>query len=338
MKKIRVAVLGAGAIARACHIPGYAAQPDLCELCAVADTSEESLAYVQDKWHFKRTYSTCGELLEREKVDLVSVCLPNLYHADHAIKALESGADVILEKPVATTLADAERIRDAVKRTGKRLAVCFSHRFNPMNRAAKAAFDSGKIGKPYMMRIRFAHTGPFPGWAVSDWFYDPVISGGGAVLDMGIHAFDLMTWFMGKASSISAAVDTLRKDIAVDDNALATIRYGHRAFGSVEVSWTSPCGFNGVEIYGDNGSIVVDYSAGEATMSRGCTKPDGSCTIEKSVLATRGKMSWFYQMAEFIECKRDGKDFPTNIDDGIEAVKLALAGFEAGKTAQEITL
>ena len=94
MKKLKVAVFGAGAIARASHIPGYAANEN-CELTAIADVSPESLAGVREKWHFEREYNDCSALLAHEKPDLVSICLPNKYHARYAIEAMRAGCDAI---------------------------------------------------------------------------------------------------------------------------------------------------------------------------------------------------------------------------------------------------
>ena len=338
MKKLRIGVLGAGAIARAAHIPGYAASEN-CELTAIADISPESLAGVREKWQFKKEYSDCSELIQTEKPDLVSICLPNIYHARYAIEAMEAGCDVILEKPVATTLEDALAIAEAQKRTGRKLAVCFSHRFNQMVIAAKNAVDAGAIGKPYMMRVRFAHGGPFPGWAVSDWFYDPERAGGGAVLDMGIHAMDLMLWFLGKATEVKGFAGTLRKDIAVDDNMTALLKFGNDAMGYMECGWTSCAGFSGQEIMGDNGAITIDYAKGEVVLCSGVNSPDGSLKMETQVIAKSGKLTaWQNQMAVFIEEKIAGKDFSTSIQDGIEALKVGLGVYESSEKGNTVKL
>lgn len=337
MGKIRVAVLGAGAIAQNSHIPGYGAAEN-CDLVAIADPQQSCLDAVRKTYSFAREYADFRELLAAEKVDVVSVCLPNALHTDAACMALESGADVILEKPVALTEADALRIQDAVKSSGRKLAVCFSHRFNNMVRAAKEALDAGKIGEPYMIRIRFAHGGPYPGWAKSDWFYNPEQAGGGALLDMGIHAINLAEYFLGEISAVKAVCGTLRKDIPLDDNASLLLRFARQAFGYLEVSWTSKAGFSGVEICGDEGAICVDYAAGETVLTAGAAKPDGSFAMEKTVLATRGDSAWKSQMEEFIACLTDGREFPFGIEEGISSLRVALGAYESNRSGQEIQL
>ena len=337
MRKIRVAVLGAGAIAQGSHLPGYGASEN-CELIAIADPQQSCLAEVREKYRFAREYADFRELLAAEKVDVVSVCLPNALHADAACLALEHGADVILEKPVSLTEADAGRIQAAVRRTGRKLAVCFSHRFNGLIRAAKEALDAGKIGEPYMIRIRFAHGGPYPGWAKSDWFYNPGLAGGGALLDMGIHAIDLAENLLGKIVAVSAVCGTLRKDIQLDDNASLLLRFERKAFGYLEVSWTSKAGFSGVEICGDAGAICVDYAAGETVLTAGAARPDGSFAMAKTVLARRGESAWKCQMAEFIADLVAERPFPCGIEEGIASLRVALGAYESNRTGREIRL
>jgi len=86
-------------------------------------------------------------------------------------------------------------MQTAARKHGTKVMIAFSHRFGTMCKTVNEALVAGKIGRPYHLRIRFAHTGPIPSWARTDWFYKPELDGGGALLDMGIHAFDLARWF-----------------------------------------------------------------------------------------------------------------------------------------------
>lgn len=337
MKKLKIGIIGGGSIARHCHLPGYAADPD-CILAAIADPEAASLQAVRQKWPFEHEYADYREMLEHEQLDLVSVCTPNKFHAGAAIAAMESGADVILEKPIAINLTEAQQIADAVKRTGRRLAVGFSHRYNNLIRAARQSCEAGTIGKLYMLRIRFAHGGPYPGWASTDWFYNPELAGGGAVLDMSIHAFDLIAYLAGPITTISAISATLRKPIAVEDNMVAICRVGDSCLGYIETSWTSPAGFNGVELYGDNGSIVINYTTGEAVLTSGVLSPEGTVTMEKQVIATSGVPPWQCEMAELLDACRNHKPFAAGIEQGVDALRVATAVYESSRTGREIRL
>ncbi len=337
-KKFKVCVVGGGAIAQGSHIPGYAANPDF-ELTAIADPCAKSLEQVRAKWQFKKEYSDYKQMIETEKPDVVSVCTPNKYHAEIAIFALEHGADIVLEKPIALSIADGEAIKAAAERSGKRIFVCFSHRFNDMIAATKKALDEGKIGKPYMFRVRFAHAGPWPGWAKTDWFYNPEVAGGGALLDMAVHAFDLVRYLIGDVTAVSAKAATLRKDIKLDDNIVALLEVGDSCMGYVDAGWTCPAGFNGVEIMGDNGFILVDYAKGKVSATCGITSPDGTMKMTETVFHEGGsRPHWGNQMAAFTKMIAEGAKPSPGIGEGLEALKITLACYESSDTGKRIAI
>lgn len=337
MKKLRVGIIGGGSIARRCHVPGYAADAD-CELTAIADVNAPSLELMRREFRFGHEYADFRTMLEREKLDVVSVCTPNKFHAEAAIAALETSCDVLLEKPVAMTMAEGEAIRAAVGRSGKRLAVCFSHRFNDLVRITRKALDEGRVGAPYMIRVRFAHNGPQPGWATTEWFYKPELSGGGAMLDMAVHAVDLIHYLIGPVTAISAITATLRKPIAVDDNVVAGMKLGDRCLGYLECGWTSPAGFTGIEVMGDNGALVADYNQGKVVAHCGATAPDGSFAMHEEVLGTSRNSHWTVQMAELIDQLKHDRPLATSIDDGLAALKVTLGAYESSRTGKQVNL
>ena len=156
---------------------------------------------------------------------------------------------------------------------------------------------------------------------------------------MGIHAMDLMLWFLGKATEVKGFAGTLRKDIAVDDNMTALLKFGNDAMGYMECGWTSCAGFSGQEIMGDKGAITIDYSKGEVIQCSGVTSPDGSVKMENQVIAKRGDLSaWQNQMAVFIEEKLADKEFSTSIQDGIEALKIGLGVYESSLKGNTVKL
>ncbi|MBN1556916.1 MAG: Gfo/Idh/MocA family oxidoreductase [Lentisphaerae bacterium] len=338
MKKFRIGVIGAGSIARHAHIPGYAAASN-CVLTAIADPDAGCLQKVAEQgWRFAGVYSDYREMLKKEKLDVVSVCAPNVFHKAMAVAALEKGCDLLLEKPVALTMADAEAIRSSARRKRRRIMVAFSHRFNELNVAARKAVRAGRIGKLYMLRVRFAHTGPWPGWASTGWFYNPKLAGGGAMLDMAIHAFDLVQWFAGPVTAMQAKVATLRKPIQVDDNAVALLEFGPKCLGYVEAGWTSPAGYCGVELMGDNGAIFVDYSQNKTIMVSGVRTPDGKSRQRTAVLQEGGPASWKAQMGHFTRQLGRRGPFRVGIEDGISALRVALAAYQSSRTGRRVVL
>ena len=334
MPKLKAAVIGAGAIAQHCHLPGYQRHRDV-QLVAIAEIDADRAAQAAKTFGAERTYADYRQMLEKEQLDMVSICAPNYLHHEMAVAVAERGIHLLLEKPVATTLAAAREIRQAVNAGRGQCMVGFTHRFMDGNIRARQMLKDGKLGEPFMIRIRFAHRGPQPGWAMSDWFYRRAKSGGGAMLDMGIHAMDLCRFLVGEVESVFGLVGTLRKAIEVDDNAVVGLKFaGGRALGYIEVGWTSGPGFTGVEIYGDEGTLLVDYARG-VELIKGSTAPDGTQTVNRQALevqATAG--GWAREMETFINCVRDGVPVPVTIDDGVVATAIAEAISRSAETGQ----
>ena len=338
-RKFRIGVIGAGAIAQACHIPGYVKAGN-CELSAIADPNDACLKEVAGRgWRFRAVYHDYREMLAREKLDAISICTPNALHKEQAVAAAATGADILLEKPVVLSMDEARAVRQAVRRHGNRVMVGFSHRFSPHNVLVHKKVQAGAIGRPYMIRIRFAHMGPWPGWAKTDWFYNPALAGGGALLDMGIHAFDLARWIVGEATAVQARIATLRKKIRVDDNAVVVLEFGGKCLGCIEVGWTSPSGFVGLEVMGDKGSITVDYAAQKTTMTAGATRPDGGRRLRTTVLLESLSMhTWDEEMAHFTSMLGNHRPFRVGLEDGVAALKLALAAYKSGRTGRRVAI
>jgi predicted dehydrogenase len=190
-----------------------------------------------------------------------------------------------------------------------------------------------------MIRIRFAHAGPYPGWARDDWFYSPRDAGGGAMLDMGIHAIDLAQWHIGPIKSVQAITATLRKKIKVDDNAVLLVEFANgRTLGYLEVGWTSQAGFNGVEIFGDNGCIVEDYG-GDLKVTTGKVTPD---LRKRTKLTTRvvdkdpNVGGWEVEVAEVVKAFRGNSNMNCGIDAGGSALAVALAAYQSSRTGRRV--
>jgi len=331
-------VIGCGSIAQAMHMPGYAAARGV-RLAAACDPDparrEEARRFGADL----RIYDDYRRMLAAEKLDVVSVCSPNRFHAAHAIAALHAGAHVLLEKPAALSLREIAAIRAAVRQSRRKLIVGFSHRFQSGNLKARELLRRGAIGRPYMIRVRFAHSGPYPGWAKNDWFYKPALAGGGAMLDMGIHAIDQCLWLLGPVRSVQALSRTLRKRIRVDDNALMLLEFADgRALGYIDVGWTSPAGFNGLEIMGDEGMILIDYAAG-MRLTTGKITPDLKVKPKlktRLVDPTPTRGGWSVEIGECVKSFRRGEDRGSGIEAGGAALAVALAAYESSRTGKAV--
>lgn len=336
----KAGVIGCGSISQVLHMAGYLKTPGVA-LVAGCDPVRARLAEARKIQPDIKTYGDYRKMLEAEALDVVSVCSPNKFHAEHAIAALDAGAHVLLEKPVALSMKEVRDIRAAVRRNRRILIVGFSQRFNRGNRKLRDLLAKGAIGEPFMFRARFAHAGPLPGWAKSDWFYKKKLAGGGAMLDMGIHAIDQALWHMGPVKSVQARAETLRKKIEVDDNAVLLLEFARsRALGYIEVGWTSPAGFNGYDIMGDEGWIHIDY-AGQLVLTTGKITPDTKAKhrLKRRVVdsdPTSG--GWRNEITEVVRAMKKGEDLGITIDEGGAALQVALAAYESSRTGRRVAV
>lgn len=244
MPKLSAGVIGAGSIGNV-HLTGYAAAPQLINIQAICDVNPRRLTEMGEKFKVPAAhrYTDYKKMLDAENLQVVSICVPNAYHYPCAAEAIKHGANTLIEKPVTLNYDHARDLKKLATRKKVKTMVAFSHRFHGPNISAKRALEKGIIGKPFMIRVRYAHGGPYPGWAQGDWFYHKKIAGGGAILDMGIHAIDICQYFVGPIKSVSSNTGTLRKKIEVDDNAVMLLDFAPlKCFGYIEVGWTSgPC-------------------------------------------------------------------------------------------------
>ena len=337
-KKIyRAGVIGCGAIAQECHLPGYAENKQV-ELVACTDPSAARHAEIQETYPGIHAYTDHREMLAKESLDIVSVCSPNKFHAAQAIAALNAKCHVLCEKPMATTLKEADRMIEAARNARKKLMIGFTHRLFSGPIACKDLLAKRRIGKPFMIRVRMAHGGPYPGWAKHNWFYNKELSAGGVLLDMGIHAIDQCLWLMGPIVSVQAITATLVKKIPVDDNALLLLEFKSGALGYIDVGWTSKPGFTGLEIYGSKGSIICDYVRG-LQLCEGELSPSGEHTHNWQTLEENPiEGGWPVEIPHWIDVITGEERLTSTGKAGRAALEIALAAYKSSKSGKRVAV
>jgi predicted dehydrogenase len=199
------AVIGAGVISEICHLPGYVREGfRVVALCDVDQAKAEKLA---TRFPVERVYTDWRHMLETERPDVVSVCTPNALHEEQVIAALEHGAHVLCEKPLATSAPAAERMFAAARRAGRWLMAAQSHRFTPEATAAKEIVDTGRLGFVYDAEALVWSRLGLPGRGV---FHRRALSGGGVLLDNGVHVLDQALWLMGGPRAVGVTAVTGR--------------------------------------------------------------------------------------------------------------------------------
>lgn len=237
---VRVGIVGCGAISEHLHVPDLKVCPDakvtaFCDLDK-ARAKELATRFAPDA----RIFSDYNDLYASNEVDAVVVTLPNVHHGPATIAALKAGLDVMVEKPMATSAVEAQKMVDTAKKAGKLLMVNQSQRRAPAHRKAKEVLDSGILGKILFVSAMFGHSGP-ENWSPSGkWFFQKKNARFGAMADLGVHKADLLRFLTGKEIvEIGAFSERLEKKSAnVEDNFASCIKFSDGAIGMLGASWT----------------------------------------------------------------------------------------------------
>lgn len=216
--KLKVAVIGVGMIANAAHIPAWKDLPNDVEIVGVMDIYENNAATTAKMNGIPKWYTNAEKMLEELKPDIVSVCTPNCYHKQYTIMALEAGAHVLCEKPVATSAQDAAAMFDAADKAGKLLFVGQTMRWSGTVIAAKEFADAGKLGEVYYAETASLRRRGVPKWGM---FHMAEHNKGGPLYDIGVHSLDALLWILGSPKVLSASGATYLK-IANKDEGLKT--------------------------------------------------------------------------------------------------------------------
>lgn len=244
MDKIRIGIIGLGMGKR--HIAAFRNHP-AAEVVAISDINPALLEQVRRECRIPSAYTDEAEMIARENLDVVAVATPNYLHKIHTITALEAGCHVFCEKPMAMNTAEAEEMLAASIRTGKRLGIDFRFRFAPQSVAMKQLVDSGRLGSIYYGRTEWLRRKRLPGFG--GWFGKKAQSGGGALIDLGVHRLDLALWLMGYPEPewvmgmtdrrIAAKLaEAEGKSFDVEDFACGFVRFKNGAALQVDASWT----------------------------------------------------------------------------------------------------
>ncbi len=214
----------------------------------MADPDEARLREIGDQHGVPHRYRTAEEMLAKEKLDVVSVCTPNKFHAPLTIAALKAGAHVLCEKPMAMNTAEAQQMLAASREAGKRIMINFSYRFDPKARALKSQVDSGALGEIYFARSAWHRRRGLPGFG--GWFGQKELAGGGPLIDLGVHRIDLALWLMGYPKPVWVLASTYNpigtrlakeqgKKFDVEDMAVGLVKFANGTTLAVEASWAA---------------------------------------------------------------------------------------------------
>lgn len=257
MKKLKIAVIGCGGIAKNAHFPAYEKMEEI-EIVAFCDVILERAEEAVKQFGGGVAYTDYREVLKRTDLDAIDICTPNIYHSEIAVAALERGFHVFCEKPDAVSVAECLRMKDVAEKSGKVLMVMRNNRYLSTSAYLKQFIQDGKMGEIYAGRCGWQRRRGIPGRG--GWFTTKALSGGGPLIDLGVHMIDLSIWLMGNPKPVAVSGCTYRKFadstisdsvnsqfgdqvedgvFDVEDLAMGMIRFDNGACLQIEFSWAS---------------------------------------------------------------------------------------------------
>ena len=352
MKKLRIGMVGAGNISRV-HLEAYQNLNNV-EIAAICDINAERLEETADMFNIKKRYATEAEMLANEQLDAADVCVWNCSHAKCSIDALDAGLHVLCEKPMAYSVKEAEEMLEASNRNNKLLMIGFVMRFDAESGIAMDFIDNGYLGDIYYSKATYLRRHGSPG----GWFSNKELSGGGPVIDLGVHVIDLTRRMMGnpKAISVYASASDRLKDrkylktevgwhpqdtkdndpFNVEDFAVAMIKYEGGKTTLLETSYS----LNGEEttkkeLFGTNGGIKIDGNGMKFyTVILGFLA-DVTPHTERYKF---GKEMFTAEMEHFADCILNGTPCKAPAEDGVMIMKILEAIYESARTGHEVLL
>jgi predicted dehydrogenase len=241
-------------------------------------------------------------MVDRADVDIVIVATTNESLAEIACFAVEAGKHVLLEKPGARSLAEIDPVIDAAARRRRLVRVGFNHRYHPALLKARELFDSGVLGELMFVRGRYGHGGRV-GYD-REWRANPALSGGGELIDQGVHLIDLSCWFLGDFTAVSGFANTYFWQMPVDDNAFLLLRTSRDQAAFLHVSCTEWKNLFSLEIYGCEGELHIEGLGGSYGLERLAfyrMLPEMGPPETTIWEYPRGDQSWALEFEEFLE-------------------------------------
>ena len=352
MAKVKIALIGAGNIANT-HLKSYEKVPN-AEVVAICDINPERLKKTADRFGIARRYPDVTSMLaDNPDLDAADVCVWNCNHAACTIEALNAGLHVLCEKPMAYSAKEAEEMLEAANRNGKLLMIGFVLRFSDDAAVAMDFIEKGYLGEIYYSKAQYVRRHGNPG----GWFADKARSGGGPIIDLGVHVIDLTRYLMGnpKPVSVYAVASTKLGDrshlkngvgwrpedaneddpCTVEDFATALIRYDNGAVTFLETSYDiNGEGIAKRQLFGTKGGM--DLSDG-VTIYTEYNEYLADVHVNTKNLKTHRDL-FDAEMEHFVDCVANGTECRAKAEDGIVVMKILDAIYESARTGHEVVL
>lgn len=354
-EKTRIAIIGAGGICYYAHLPSFALIKDKVDVAFLCDIKPAKAQWNKDEFKLD-----CGiiadyrDVLKREDIDAVDICTPNHLHSIIAAEALLAGKHVFCEKPDAVSVDEVLRMQQAADQSGKVLMVMRNNRYLASSEYMKKYIEKGLAGEIYAGRCGWIRRRGIPG--KGGWFTTKSLSGGGPLIDLGVHMIDLAVWLMGNPKPVAVCGNVYRKfaddqsisdsDSAkfgetedggifdVEDLAMGLIRFENGACLQIEFSWAS-------NISGETSFVELRGEKAGFTWKDGKIEiysEDQGYPLDLKPYTEGGLGGHERNIHHFIDVIRDGAKPQYDVSQGLDMIRILTALYRSAQTGKEVVL
>ncbi len=344
MQRTKVAILGAGFITDI-HIESYHRFVPEAEVVAVYARNADKAKAFAAKHNIAAWYDDLDDIIANSGCEIVDICLPNYLHATATLKAAAAGKHIIIEKPLAITLEEADAMIDACKKAGVKLMYAEELCFAPKYERVRQMVNEGAIGNIFMLKQAEKHSGPH-----TDWFYDINLSGGGVLMDMGCHAIAWFRWMLNNPpiKSVYASMSTVLHQHRTkgEDNSVVIIEFENGVTAVAENSWAKHGGMDDKsEVYGTGGVVYADLFMGNAAISYSKSgygyameKADTTIGWSFTVFEEVFNQGYPHELKHFIDCVQNDKQPLVTGEDGRAVLEVIYAAYASAGQGKKIML
>ncbi|MBR4236345.1 MAG: Gfo/Idh/MocA family oxidoreductase [Clostridia bacterium] len=345
MEKIKVAIIGAGNIARSAHLPAYMKRSDV-ELTAIADVNLARAQETAQRFGIPKAFASTEELLAGAECDYVDICVWNRAHSECAIPAARAGKAILCEKPLAINLEHALRMQQEIEKAGVPFMLAVPTRYTPQAMMLREMVDNGDFGEIYYAKTAYTRRRGTP----YGWFTDTSKSGGGPVIDIGVHCIDRTWYLMGCPKPVRVSASTsyaignfktkgverwraLDSDVTAfdtEDSACGVVHFENGASLLFEVSWAlNAPGESFTQICGSKAGARMDplviYTEQNGYLTDNTPSP--------------GKNDMFYEEIDhFIHCLRTGEKPKSDLNQAVTMQRILQGIYDSARLHREVEI
>ncbi|MEZ6064601.1 MAG: Gfo/Idh/MocA family oxidoreductase [Planctomycetaceae bacterium] len=315
MKDVRVGIIGAGGIAAKLHLPELATTNG-ARVTLLAGRRASRLELLSKKFNIPRWTQSYDEVIASPEIDAVVIALPHPLHVRYGLAALAAGKHVHMQKPLSTSLEDAEAFVQAAEATD-RTVLCLPYVARPNVLAARALIAAGNIGTVASAHARFSHGGPEVYYATVQaileeepedelWFFDAAKADVGALFDMGVYAIAHLVAICGAVTHVTCRMSTVAKPTQLEDTAAVLLDFEGGAIGTAETGWTDGARTYGFSVHGTTGKLVNPPLTGDLNWLRPTSLVDEDAPLASETIDLTSYPNT-HSHQHWVDCIRAGR-------------------------------